>query len=331
MFKKAIIAFLIIALQITAFLGISTANQNHGQKVSEIAKSTEPGPLHGATVSHTARNKSQNTHAVSLDGQDDYITIPHRDNQNLSSDFAIEFWVKSSGSTDSWLISKHAYYWGANGWIIQLQPDGKIYGAFGFNFDRQVYWRTGGTAWRGVTSNNQINDNKWHHIALVLNEDVNLADNIISLYVDGKLNQTLNYRANIEHHENFGEYDPWFIGPNTAIGYWYEVDHADNIIGPLNYYPKTVNIGAADRINAGFEKEWLGFLNASIDEVRIWNKFLTQEEVLVNMNKEIDPQEGLVGYWKLNEDSGDIANDSSGNENHAYLRNGPSRTTDSPF
>jgi len=38
---------------------------------------------------------------------------------------------------------------------------------------------------------------------------------------------------------------------------------------------------------------------------------------------ETPPQGGLVGYWSFDEDSGTVANDSSGNSNHGTLNNGP--------
>lgn len=72
-------------------------------------------------------------------------------------------------------------------------------------------------------------------------------------------------------------------------------------------------------------------LNGQLDEVRFWNKTLTQEEIQANIYNEIEPQEGLVGYWKFNEGSGGIAHDSSGNGNDGILINGPTWTTDTPF
>jgi len=61
-----------------------------------------------------------------------------------------------------------------------------------------------------------------------------------------------------------------------------------------------------------------------LDEVRIWNRALTREEIKLNMTHEINfPQPGLVGYWKFNEGSGILASDSSGNGNDGFLVNGP--------
>ncbi len=63
------------------------------------------------------------------------------------------------------------------------------------------------------------------------------------------------------------------------------------------------------------------FFNGKIDEVRIWNRALSQSELQSNMNNHIDPaiQTGLVGYWRFNEATGTIIADSSGNNLNGTL------------
>lgn len=54
------------------------------------------------------------------------------------------------------------------------------------------------------------------------------------------------------------------------------------------------------------------FFKGNITDVRIWNYARSQQEILDAMNAELRGDEsGLVGYWKLNEGKGSIANDSS--------------------
>jgi len=57
------------------------------------------------------------------------------------------------------------------------------------------------------------------------------------------------------------------------------------------------------------------------DEVRVWNRALSEREIKANMNKELTGNErGLVAYYKFNETSGRIAHDSSpyGNDGRLY-------------
>ncbi len=57
-----------------------------------------------------------------------------------------------------------------------------------------------------------------------------------------------------------------------------------------------------------------------IDEVRLWNVARTQEELEANMDRLLTgAEEGLVGYWRLDEGEGQIAADRTANEIHGFL------------
>jgi hypothetical protein len=61
--------------------------------------------------------------------------------------------------------------------------------------------------------------------------------------------------------------------------------------------------------------------NGIIDEVSVWKDIaLTQDEIRLYMNKVLKGNEqGLIGYWRLNEGSGSVINDSSIYKNNAIL------------
>jgi hypothetical protein len=92
----------------------------------------------------------------------------------------------------------------------------------------------------------------------------------------------------------------------------------------------TVKIGGSTVAN-----EWL---NGLIDEVRIYNRALSEEEIRYHYNHTLpkgalsplamkeDPS--LVGYWSFNEGKGTIINDQSGNNNNGTLYLGSSGNTD---
>lgn len=64
-------------------------------------------------------------------------------------------------------------------------------------------------------------------------------------------------------------------------------------------------------------------IDGMISECRFWNVTRSQEEIAANMY-DVDPKtEGLLGYWKFNEGSGETINDRTGNgvngTAHSYL------------
>ncbi|MBP9751907.1 MAG: LamG domain-containing protein [Candidatus Moranbacteria bacterium] len=76
------------------------------------------------------------------------------------------------------------------------------------------------------------------------------------------------------------------------------------------------------------------YFNGSIDEVRIYNRALPMEEIAssyaetkIDYSFENSLEQGLVGYWKLDDASGTSAADSSGNGNTGTLTSGPTWTT----
>jgi hypothetical protein len=76
-------------------------------------------------------------------------------------------------------------------------------------------------------------------------------------------------------------------------------------------------------------KQYLGksnwsdpYLNAKMDEFRIWNYVRSQSEILATMNNTLTGSEsGLVAYYKMNDGSGTSLTDSSSNSNTGTLTN----------
>ena len=62
------------------------------------------------------------------------------------------------------------------------------------------------------------------------------------------------------------------------------------------------------------------YLNGSINEVRVWNKALSQQEIQDNMNNRLEGnEEGLIGYWPMNEGEGTTVYDKSTNNNDGTI------------
>ena len=70
-------------------------------------------------------------------------------------------------------------------------------------------------------------------------------------------------------------------------------------------------------------------LDGQVDEVSLWNLALTEQQVQDYMYADLTGEEGLVGYWKLNEGTGSTAYDSSDEGNHGQIY-GATWSTDTP-
>lgn len=85
----------------------------------------------------------------------------------------------------------------------------------------------------------------------------------------------------------------------------------------------TPTLGTGVDVNLAENPTWSGrCFTGMLDEVRIWNVARSMEDIQANMTEELSgTEEGLVGYWNMNEGSGYIAYDVSGNYNDGALMN----------
>jgi len=88
------------------------------------------------------------------------------------------------------------------------------------------------------------------------------------------------------------------------------------------------SITAARDVHYGNDNAYFGsnyrdnnvYFNGSIDEVRIWNVARSQSDIQSNMNRQLNGTEpGLVGYWKLDENSGTTIYDSTPNHSNGTI------------
>jgi len=74
-----------------------------------------------------------------------------------------------------------------------------------------------------------------------------------------------------------------------------------------------------------------GFFNGAIDEVAIYNRALSAEEIRTNMHTRLAGDEpNLVGYWDFDEGEGQIVYDLSGNGNDGQLGSTPEADSSDP-
>jgi len=139
-----------------------------------------------------------------------------------------------------------------------------------------------------------------------LSFNVNVGGNLSSHYAN------FNF-ADGEWHHIAAVYD----GPNKEI--WIDgVNYLSvEALGQIGTTDKTLNIGGRTTDNSRNFK-------GTISELRIWNYARTESQIKAAISEELTgTEEGLIGYWKLNEGSGTIAHDSTANNNHGTLVGNP--------
>lgn len=132
----------------------------------------------------------------------------------------------------------------------------------------------------GLCGTNPINDEAWHFVTIVRNGGT------LTGYIDGEVEMS---RADIADRNASGQ--------NNEV----------------------LSIGAHNPYNGGggCSDPAAEFFDGLIDEVSIWNKALTQTEIRNNMSQQLAGNEaGLVGYWNMNEGSGNTVSDLTTNANH---------------
>ncbi len=109
------------------------------------------------------------------------------------------------------------------------------------------------------------------------------------------------------------------ISATTGIVYINGVGSTPATVAAPNSSSASLNIGAYNNNNYAF--------NGKIDDVRIYNRALSASDVLKlyqsgQVTRKMVSNNGLVGYWPLNEGTGTVAGDMSGNGKTGTLTGG---------
>jgi len=132
-----------------------------------------------------------------------------------------------------------------------------------------------------VNSTTVPDSGKWYHLACVYDDDSPSDGNYYKLYVNGVL------------EDSYGDARK---GSITTF--------------QNDYYMK------AGRWSANSARVFHG----DIDELSIWTKALSAEEIRASMCKKLSGDEtGLAGYWRFDDNYQETVNDLSGNDNDGYL------------
>ncbi|MCK4677720.1 MAG: T9SS type A sorting domain-containing protein [Bacteroidales bacterium] len=145
------------------------------------------------------------------------------------------------------------------------------------------------------TGFDQYHDSDWHHIAFTFNGQSNPLE--YAFYLDGEYVWCEFSQENYNYVKYNTNYDSYFLTKHLIMG------------GCLSYLvPNTPDYS---------------FITA-MDEVRIWNRALSGEEIKTNYKKTVLQDPSLVGYWNFNDLRNRLGtiSDISYKNNSGQLKNG---------
>jgi len=130
----------------------------------------------------------------------------------------------------------------------------------------------------------------------------------------------------------WGIYDgvSYHVGSVVSAGVWYDVAVTKSGTTYTLYlngnFENDVSLADIDisnlQIGRRSDNRW--YVDGLIDEVRIYNRALSAEEIQANMHRRLAGDEpNLVGYWDFDEGEGQIVYDLSGNGNDGHLGSTP--------
>ena len=233
---------------------------------------------------------------VNLDGENDYVAIANSPELNIGiqQQRTISLWFQAD---DPSITSRQQVLYEEGGTTRGLN----IYLDAG-----QLYvggWNTRESGWSGTyLATNEIVDNQWHHVTLVLNGESTVKPDSLVAYLDGQ-----------EFARGEGS-QLWSHGDGIALG---------NLNGSTKFHS-----GNGNGLTHGFA--------GNLDEVQIYNRALADTEVnslystiTVPETEPNSSDEELVAYLEFNETDGTLAADSSssGRDNTGTLLNGADFTT----
>ncbi len=110
--------------------------------------------------------------AIQLDGQSEYLSVPHKDNQNIGDNFTVEAWIYANSWTNEiWrgsIINKDNQ--GPDrGYAFRVGDNGKL--SFVIAVDN---------TWQETFTSSIMNTKQWHHIAGTVDNGT------VKLYIDGQ-------------------------------------------------------------------------------------------------------------------------------------------------
>jgi len=192
-------------------------------------------------VSGAVSTEGKYGQAYKFDGIDDYIAMQTYDDLDNLHQGTISAWINSSSNEFEAIFAYSSKSETSSNFVFRVN-----------NGTLEYSWNPlGSTSWAVINSSTNINDGKWHHVALVSDGNTRA-----KIYLDGAEEQT-SFRYTGSGSK--GSESDWIADINDISSNGHHI-----------------SIGALDRSTA------TNFFKGAIDEVKIWNYALNKTEIIAD-------------------------------------------------
>jgi hypothetical protein len=265
-----------------------------------LSISARKGGIPGPPPGHGGGGED-GTYALSFDGNDGTYT-PDSDALDLTHTFTIEGWIKpgnpNATTSDPTILSK----WGGGGAA-----------SYGVAFDRLkpggylVMVTHNGTANSKIFGSTPLQADVWYHFAFVFDDGGQPDQGQTWLYINGALDVSCGGALGNCWDGSGPQNRPYMLTPMNSSS-----------ILTLGHYADTPPGGSA-----------FNYYEGLLDEVRVWNVARAARDIAKNYRKTLNTRkaDGIVAYWPMDEGTGSVAADASGNGHDQQLYNAPADPT----
>ncbi|MDD5750130.1 MAG: LamG domain-containing protein [Candidatus Pacebacteria bacterium] len=285
---------------IGSYLGYWPLDEGYGQTVYDKSPSANNGTLASSTevtsADPTWTTNGKFGKALSFDGTDDYVDMGDSSKLEVGTgDFSISAWIKTSMVTNASIVDKGDTTTATVTRYAMYISGGKI--VLGI----------GDTEWLATAGNKSVNDSTWHFVTVTADRD-----GLGSMYVDGVLDNSGSIAArsgSLDGTGNFriGNKSPSGSGNNPFQGFIDEVKVYPFVLSPAEV-KEEYNRGAALKLGSAGGPQTATSSDAALLEYCVPG----------DTSYCVAP----VGHWKMDEKSGQYANDVSGSGNTGTLGSG---------
>jgi hypothetical protein len=150
----------------TGLAGLWHLSEGRGATTADMSGNNNNGTWYGTGTHWTTTGKLGN--AVTFNGADDYIEVPHNPNLVMTNAMTISVWINKNADV-AWqrVIAKSA--WPNNDYVLLFNDAGKVYGSI----------KTGGVLKYTPVSDSALSNSVWYQVAVTYD------NSLFRLYVNG--------------------------------------------------------------------------------------------------------------------------------------------------